>query len=177
MVDKLSNVASTLVAAIVMITIIEMILPSGNNKKYVKFFSGVILVMIVITPMISALNSEINVEELVKQNQIEVLNVEQNVNHDYIYDSYNQNLKNDIVKRLEENGYKVMSIKLVTDKNTYEPSDLEVVLKHDDGVIQPVVIDVFRNSNSSLSNYDKEVIKTIINTNYGIKKSNIEIVD
>ncbi|MBR4111211.1 MAG: stage III sporulation protein AF [Clostridia bacterium] len=175
MINDLSSTASTLVAAVILITIIEMLLPSGNMKKYVKFFGGLILMLVIITPIINLFNSDIDIEKLIEENQIEVSNIEYEFNESHIYNSYNENLKLDIIKRLEENGYKVIDIKMVTDKNTYEPTDLELLIEHDDGDIQPVVIDVFKNASTELTSYDKEIIKTIINLNYGIKKANIKI--
>lgn len=175
MINELSNTASTLVAAVILITIIEMVLPTGNMKKYVKFFGGLILMLVIITPIISLINSDVDIEKIIETNQIEVSNVEYEFNESHIYNSYNENLKSDIIKRLEENGYKVLDVKVITDKGTYQPTDLELVIEHDDGDIQPVVIDVFKNASAELSSYDKEIIKTIINLNYGIKKSNIKI--
>lgn len=175
MINTLSNTASTLVAAVILITIIEMLLPSGNMKKYVKFFGGIILMLVIITPIMNLLNSNIDIEKMIEKNQIEVSSIEYEFNENHIYNSYNENLKLDIIKRLEENGYKVLDMKIVTDKNTYQPTDLELVIEHDDGDVQPIVIDVFKNASNNLTSYDKEVIKTIINLNYGIKKSNIKI--
>lgn len=175
MINELSNTASTLVAAVVLITIIEMLLPFGNMKKYVKFFGGLILMLVIITSIINLLNSDIDIEKLIEENQIEVSSIEYEFNESHIFNSYNENLKLDIIKRLEENGYKVLDIDIITDKNTYEPTDLELVIEHDDGEIQPIVIDVFKTVSPELSSYDKEIIKTLINLNYGIKKSNIKI--
>lgn len=175
MIENLSNIATTLVILVVLITIIEMILPSGNNKKYIKFFSGVILMLIIITPIVNVLNSEIDVEKFIKENQMEVMNVEYELSENYIYDAYIENLKQDIINRLNENGYEVLDIKLNIDKDTYEPSDIELNIKHLDGEIQPIIIEVFEKAQMELSNYDKEIIRTLINQNYGIKKSKIVI--
>lgn len=175
MINEISNAASTIVAAVILITIIEMMLPTGNMKKYVKFFCGLVLMLVIVSPMINMLNNDINIEKLIEENQIQVANIEYEFNEEHIYNSYNENLKMDIIKRLEENGYKVLKIEIVTDKNTYEPKELELLIEHDDGEVQPIIIDVFKQAVVELSSYDKDVIKTIINLNYGIKKANIKI--
>lgn len=175
MIEILSNNATTLVVAVILITIIEMILPSGSNKKYIKFFSGIILMIIIITPIINVLNTNIDIEKFINDNQIEISNIEYEVNEDYIYDAYSENLKQDIISRLEENGYEVVDVDLIIDKESYEPTELELKVKHNDGEIQPIVIDVFKNSQAELSSYDKEILRTLINSNYGIKKSKIVI--
>lgn len=175
MINEISNAASTIVAAVILITIIEMMLPTGNMKKYVKFFGGLVLMLVIVSPMINMLNNDINIEKLIEENQIQVANIEYEFNEEHIYNSYNENLKMDIIKRLEENGYKVLKIEIVTDKNTYEPKELELLIEHDDGEVQPIIIDVFKQAVVELSSYDKDVIKTIINLNYGIKKASIKI--
>ena len=175
MIENLSNTATTLVAAVILLTIIEMILPSGSIKKYVKFFGSIILMIIVVKPMINILNSDINIEKFITDNEFEMKNIEYELSEDYIYDSYSENLKQDVIKRLEENGYEVLGAELIIDKNTYEPKMLELTLKHSDGEIQPVVIGVFQEVKKELSSYDKEIVKTLINMNYGIPKSKIII--
>lgn len=177
MIETLSNTATTLVVAIILITIIEMILPSGNNKKYIKFFSGIILMIIIINPIIGLVNSDIDIDDFIKENQVELANVEYEFNQNYIYDTYRENLKQDIIKRLEENGYEVVDLELTVEKTTYEPAELQLQLKHSDGEIQPIVVEIFKNSQDQLSSYDKEIVRTLINSNYGIKKSKIVIND
>lgn len=177
MIETLSNMTTTLVVAIILITIIEMILPSGNNKKYIKFFSGIILMIIIINPIIGVLNSDIDIDDFIKENQVELANVEYEFNQNYIYDTYRENLKQDIIKRLEENGYEVVDLELTVKKTTYEPTELQLQLKHSDGEIQPIVVEIFKNSQDQLSSYDKEIVRTLINSNYGIKKSKIVIND
>lgn len=175
MIEIVSNNATTLVVAVILITIIEMILPSGNNKKYIKFFGGIILVIITLTPLINVLNTDINITNFINDNQIEVSNMEYEISEDYIYESYIDNLEKDIIKRLEENGYEVIDIDLIIEKETYTPSEIELEVKHPDGEIQPVIIEVFGKNHSQLSSHDKEIIKTLINMNYGIKMSKIVI--
>ena len=72
MIENLSNIATTLVAAVILLTIIEMILPSGSIKKYVKFFGSIILMIIVVKPMINILNSDINIEKFITDNEFEM---------------------------------------------------------------------------------------------------------
>lgn len=177
MIEKLSNTATTLVVAIILITIIEMILPSGNTKKYIKFFCGIILMIIILEPIINLLNSDINIETFINENQTELANVEYDFNQDYIYDTYCENLKQDIIKRLEENGYEVVDLEVTVEKSTYEPRELQLQIKHLDGEIQPIVVEIFKGSQGDLSTYHKEIVRSLINSNYGIKKSKIAIND
>ena len=85
-------------------------------------------------------------------NELEKLNVN--------YKSYLDNGKTEreciavAVKMAEEAGYKINSIKCEVDEETLEPKSLRLEIETEDGVVQPVRIEV---SNNSISN-KKEVI-------------------
>ena len=92
--------------------------------------------------------------------------------------TYEENLRNDMVKRLEEAGYKINSIECECDEETLEPKSLKVEIETEDGFIQPVRIEVSSNSNSrkEASLQDKIKIQKIAYDNYGIKNENVSIM-
>lgn len=117
-----------IIISVIIATIIEMILPSGNTKKYVKIVLGIYVVFNIITPIINQftnssfeLSSIINIEEYAKEmetfeansNNIDKSN-EENIKQIYI-----SNLKNDITAKLDEKGYEVKNIK-IENNETYE---------------------------------------------------------
>ena len=72
----MNQFAMSLVSSIVAITIIEMILPSNKIKKYVVFVSSIVLVIVVINPITSILNKNIDIESVLKDNETFILNSE-----------------------------------------------------------------------------------------------------
>ena len=53
MIGWLSNWAETIIIAVVIATIIEMLIPEGSSKKYVKVVIGVYILFTIISPIIT----------------------------------------------------------------------------------------------------------------------------
>ncbi|MCI8482131.1 MAG: hypothetical protein HFJ27_03470 [Clostridia bacterium] len=51
MIENLSLWAEQIIVAVIIATIIEMILPNGNNKKYIKAVIGVYVLFTIISPI------------------------------------------------------------------------------------------------------------------------------
>ena len=181
MVDEISNYAETIILLTIAITIIELLLPKGNNKKYVMLICSLVIMLAVINPIISILNENFDISQKIDEIKNEMNNMEyssaSNYDLDYnIYNTYLKNLSSNMENRLEDMGYKVLETRINIDKTTYEPINIEMRVRYDDGYVQPVVIDVFDNTNKSkLYEVDINKIKEILSVNYGINKENIKI--
>lgn len=181
MVEKISNYVETIITLIVAITIIELILPNNKNKKYVMFVCSVVIMLAVINPMLSILNSDFNIsskiDEIQREMKLQEYNSATNYNLDYnIYNTYINNLKSNMETRLKDIGYEVLDSQIKIDNDTYEPTEIEMKVKHEDGYIQPIVIDVFENATSdNIFEIDINRIKETLSANYGIDKNNIKI--
>lgn len=122
--------------SVIVATIIEMILPNGNNKKYVKVVLGIYVVFNIITPIINQLtnsnfelSSIINIEEYTKKMdtyEVSSNNIEKS-NEENIKQIYISNLKNDITAKLEEKEYlvKKVDVKIENDE-TYKIKNIEL---------------------------------------------------
>lgn len=119
-----------IIIAVIITTIIEMILPNGNTKKYVKVVLGIYVVLNIMTPVVNKffdsnfeLSSIINIEDYMrKMESYEVSSKDINEsNEDNIKQVYINSLKNDIKANLEEKEYKVKNIELEIENNeTYK---------------------------------------------------------
>ena len=56
MIDWISSWANSVIIAVIIATIIEMILPNGNNKKYIKTVIGIFILFSIIAPVISKIS-------------------------------------------------------------------------------------------------------------------------
>lgn len=179
MLESASNYALSIVCASFLINIIQMILPSGENKKYVLFVSTMIIMIILINPIISFLNKDFDLMEVFKENE-ESFNLaeEESYNNYYeeqVFNMYKKNLEADIVKRLEENGYEVNKIECEYDDISKEPNYLRLELKQNDGSVTPVRIEVSGNNtpNREMSAFEVMKIKSFIKEMYGIDRVDI----
>ncbi|NLC87642.1 MAG: stage III sporulation protein AF [Clostridiaceae bacterium] len=133
-----------IIISVVIATIVEMILPEGNNKKYVKIVLGVYVVFNIITPIINKLtqnnfeiSSIINIEKYTKQfetYEVDSKNIDiENVNKTNIKNIYINNLKKDMKAKIEERGYVVENIKIkLEDSEDYIVEELIIYLDKKD---------------------------------------------
>lgn len=53
MINNISSWAEQVIIAMIIATIIEMILPKGNSKKYIKMIIGIYILYTIISPVIT----------------------------------------------------------------------------------------------------------------------------
>lgn len=181
MIDNISNYISSIIILILAITIIELILPNSKNKKYVMFASTLVIMLSVINPILKVFGFEIDITKEVENFQKEMKGYENSSVTKYqleenVYDTYVENLKNNMKQRLEDIGYRVLKTEIQVDKYTYEPNQIEMLIEYEDGDIQPIVIDVFGNTQTEkIYDADRIKIKEILEKDYGVKKEKIQI--
>lgn len=181
LIGALSSYINTLVAAVVCVTIVEIILPSGNLKKYIVFICSVFLVIVVANPIVTAFNSDFDISKYFEDNLAAMQEFEYRSNissfDDSVEKSYRTNLKNDIVTRLEENGYRVLDVNFEIDDDTFEPLQMSLVIEGKDGYVQPVIIDASSNVKDKLTLKQKDDVKKLLSEIYGVSKENVCIND
>jgi len=181
MIDKISGYVEPIITLIIAMTIIELILPNNKNKKYVMFVCSLVIILSVTNPILKIFDSGIDISETINDIQIKMHDAEYssltNYNLNYnIYNSYISKLEENMIMRLEDMGYQVLESKINVNKETFEPENVELRVKYDDGYIQPIVINVFENvSNEDFADMDVEKIKDSITLNYGIERDKIKI--
>ena len=55
--EWISDWVQGIIVAVIIVTIIEMILPNGNSKKYIKVVIGIYILFSIIVPIINKFNS------------------------------------------------------------------------------------------------------------------------
>lgn len=181
MIDKLSDYAFSLISAIFILNIIQMILPENKNRRYIVFVSSMIVTIILIEPLIKILNQEIEVTNILEESTQNLSKLsEENINKYYeeeLLTEYKANIENGIIERLKQMGYETQIIKCEYNKTTFEPEYLYLELTHDDGEIVPVKIEVMNDSSSKLdelSIIEKIQIKETLTKEYGIKNMEVK---
>ena len=107
----MSTWAEQIIVAVIIAGIIEMILPKGNNKKYVKAIIGVYILFTIISPVISKITDidfqDIDYEEYFKQTETyQTMSQDLSNNNDKsVEEIYISNLKQDMKNKLQEKGY------------------------------------------------------------------------
>ncbi len=132
----ISSWAQGIIVAVIIATIIEMLLPSNGNGKYVKMVVGVFVLFSIISPIISKFkgnddSSSIDFDSYVEtstDNTTQTSSMELN-NDEAIKKMYEENLKIDIKSKLSQRGYIVGEINLgISDNEEYTLNKIEVTI-------------------------------------------------
>lgn len=178
MIEWITSWAQGIIIAVIIATIIEMILPNGSCKKYIKVVIGVYILFSIISPVISKItgkgfniSEELNLEEFYTEvDSKAIYNSLDKNNSNNIMDIYISNLKSDIISKLKNKGYETISCEIeLKDEETYEIKSLKLTLKkiseNDDN----------EEKKSSGGNNKVEEIKEVNNINIKIGESNNKI--
>ena len=139
----LSSWLQGIVVSVIIATIVEMIVPSGNSKKYIKVVLGLYIVFNIITPVINEisnnnfeLSSIVNIDEYTKKMQTyeassQNINMEE-TNELTIKQIYVSKLEKDIKSKLEEKEYIVEEVKVeVEEDDEYKIKSIKIKIEKD----------------------------------------------
>ena len=128
MILAIKNWCEGIIIAIIISIIVELLLPNGNNKKYVKVVSGIYIMFVILNPILEMLKYDINFENMF--NFGETQQVTQTMSQD-IKDIYVVGIKESIKQNKEKLGYNVETLEILLDSNyeNIEKIELKVELK------------------------------------------------
>ena len=188
MVGIINSWAQKIIIAVIICTIIEMILPEGKNKKYIKTVIGIYVVFTIISPIISKISNS-NTLDLNKyfktENNITIETSSPVVDtNEYIEEVYKEKLKTDIKAKIEAMNYGVKNIDLeieTEDEETYGTilklnlsiSQQEQEDKQNNIQVEKIVIGEEKKEESTISDKEKEKIKKYLAEIYYMTEENI----
>lgn len=191
MIEFFSNWAGQLVVALVIGSLLEMIIPKGKNKKYVKMLIGIYIIFCMISPFtqidetFSMDNISEMLEEYGKQNAEEV---DSSSMDSRLEELYIEEIEKSISEDLEELGYEVKKCKIKAKINSkINESGIESIsVKVKKYIKQESEIEKIENINISINNEKKEnttniengdieIIKNLILEKYDVQEDKIHI--
>ena len=119
MINGISKWAGSIVIAVMIVTILEMLLPNNKSKKYIKTIMGVYILFTIISPIVKAVSGKnIDVSNLIETQSTSITsNTISLQTNNSIENVYISNIKRDISAKLKQKGYEVNDITLKTEKN------------------------------------------------------------
>lgn len=199
MMEWFSSWSKGIVIAVIISTLVEMIIPDNNSKKYIKIIIGIFIVYTIISPIIEKLLGQDINEYIEVDNYIQASssNVEENKDfqakaNESIKKIYVQNLQNDIKTKLKSKGYITESINInISNDDSYNIEKIEVKINEKVAVNEnekqtKTIVDTIRyiqvkidNKNeenkSVIDENDKNTIKQLLKDNYDISENKITI--
>ncbi len=190
MVNWLNTWAQRIIIVVIICTIIEMILPEGKNKKYIKIVMGIYVVFTIISPIIAKINNKEKID-LEKYMDVNVSNetIETSATVDtnkYIEEVYKEKLKEDVKEKLLSINYETKNVNLeieTKNDNTYGSIlSLEVTVskereeKSENTIrINKVTIGENNKDKADLTKEEIDKIKKCLAENYKIDEEKISV--
>ena len=116
MIENLSLWAEQIIVAVIIATLIEMILPNGNNKKYIKAVIGVYILFTIISPILGSKGNisfdQFDYEKYFKNTQSYQTMSDSLIsyNDQSTEEIYQTNLEQDMKQKLKQKGYLAQKI-------------------------------------------------------------------
>ena len=150
-----------------------MILPNGNNKKYIKMVIGLYVLFTIIQPIITKVTgknldiSDFNYEKYFNEEVMETSTEDFEYNNSKLIEqAYIDNIENDIKLKIEQKGYAVISCNI-----DIEDSENENIY----GTIKNIVLKIEKMEEES--NEEKSNIIKVEDVNISRNNSNINNID
>lgn len=195
MIEFLSSWAQGIIVAVIIATLIEMILPFGSSKKYVKVVIGMYILFTIVSPIIKKVGGkDINLNTIdIEKYEQQIAKSDNTISRKFednntrsIKDIYVSNLKADISAKLKEKGYEIDTSDIqIKDDESYMIEKITLKLikmeqkqgKNNEIVINTVEIGntISQKDSKTLSDDDKQEVKDYISETYDIDKKNINI--
>lgn len=195
MVAFFSSWAQGIIVAVIVATIVELLLPNGSSKKYVKVVVGIYILFSIIAPVVNKFaNQDINAEiftldkyeKKMEDGNNKILQKIEANNSRTVKDIYVANLEADLKAKLKDKGYEVIStyIKAKDDEN-YTIENISITVKKNENKenkneisIGEITISKTKDnttSNEDISRQDKQEIKEYLAKTYDISEKIIDI--
>ena len=170
MIDLFRNWISVLLCLGIFVTIIRLVIPKNNLRKYIYSLIGIITIIALVSPLIDIFKNN-DMQDSIKSvlsnlDEQENVNVDtekySNVNEEAVKKSFIQSIKNDVKSKLEGKSIVVKSVDVFISDN-YDIEKIEINIEK---------IDTSKASISSVT----QIVK-YINEEYDIGYSKIEVIE
>lgn len=201
MINWITDWAEGIIIAVIIGTIIEMILPSGKSKKYIKVVIGIYILNMIISPVISKVTGnslEVSSGEIKSFLESDsdykyVTNDLESTNDSNIEKIYKNKLEEDIKNKVQEKGYEVNKIVLQIEVENHDKKEYGKIkniqmklskkvnkeIKENNVVINEIQVDlnnsVQQENFQDITEEEKEQLEKYISDTYEISKECIEI--
>ena len=175
MVEFLSSWAGNITVSVIIATIIEMILPEGKNRKYIKTVIGVYILFIILSPIITKISGqEIDMQNIFEGYETTAIEASSLNTEESIKEIYLNNLKTDITSKLKQRGYEVLQIQVEIEENYEKINKIIVSLKKaENSTIKKV--EIGKQEAEKLTTSEIKEIKEYLSTTYDVQEKNITV--
>lgn len=186
MMEALKGWIISIVSTVIFVTIIEIILPDGSIKKYVKLATGLLIMVVVLSPILKLVANSSGIEQSISSyvsSMSEYKSVDtKKASEDFkekTRETFVAGLKSSIEEEIKSKtgkDYVVENIKLKTAENEFgfdEIKSLDIKKVKGKDEIHPVSkVEIGKTSKSESQPRDKEVLK-VLKDGFNIKDTEV----
>lgn len=128
-----------IIVAVLISIIIEMIVPEGNNKKYIKVVAGIFIMFVILNPILENINMGMNID-IENVFQVESIDTSAHFNNN-MKDVYIMGIEDTIKNKISEKGYCVNNVSVMVDSNYENIEKIEIELSKGNNIfVEPIDI-------------------------------------
>ena len=121
-----------IIVAVFISIIIEMLVPEGNNKKYIKVVAGIFIIFVILNPILENINMEMDID-FENIFQLETIETSSDFNNN-MKDVYIIGIEDAIKNEISEKGYGVHSVDVMVDSNYENIEKIEIALSNNTNI-------------------------------------------
>lgn len=179
MINYISSWAEQIIICVIVVTVLEMILPKGNSKKYIKTIMGIYILYVIISPAIKLITGkEIKIDYSKYEKYFNTQEVKTEAYVPKIEEAYKTEIEKQIKIDIEDMGYGVNKVNITfnIEEGNIENVMVFITKEKSDKNISINKVEIGKTpENNDLDIEECKKIKQKINENYGVDMSNITI--
>lgn len=159
MIKFINSWAQGIILAVIIATIIELILPEGKNKKYVKTVIGIYILFTIIYPLINKFTN-LNINSLIENTTKQMSTYQENNTlkidtNKYIEDTYRTKIEEDLKNKANEKKLNIIFLNI----------DIETKDEKRYGMLNSLVIKVEKENSKEINNTVNQIKEVKISKN------------
>lgn len=168
--NELMNYIQKMIIYTIFMSIVLQIIPKKQYEKYIKFYMGILLLLLLFIPMFELLGTDKKMKQLYQSYENQWVNNENiEENKKIIYKQYEESIGEELKEVLEKKGYKIQKVKAEVKQENYgELEQVTVILKGENGTtieaVAPIEIGKKEEQSKPMIKEDqelKELVQTI----------------
>lgn len=194
MTESISSWAGQIVIAVVVVTILEMILPNSNNKKYIKTIIGIYVLFIIVSPIVTYFfKDNFNFDTILGAYSIETNDIDEKKDltiptNNQVEKLYIKEVEKEIKQEIEKQGYETKALETNVNIDNGEITHLKIIISKtnnqnnsviENSIVKPINIQISKNEvnevEKNISEEDIEKIKEALEEIYKLEKEKIII--
>lgn len=172
----------------ILITAVMNLIPNNNYKKYINLFTGIVMIILVISPISKLLGASTRLDSNFIKNiyNQEIINLKvdayqiSDTSSSKLLEEYKNEISNQIEEIVNKEGYFVVKSKIVMNEDRESDNygnleGIQVVLSTQEKKNQKILVDKIQIGQKQFENPEEISVKNVIDDFYNVGLDNINV--